>query len=53
MKIRIIGMRTTKMRNNIMNKKFIEGISERRERFKETSKATFNRFKLNKRKIIF
>ena len=46
-------MFNAEMRNNIGNKRFIERISNRRERFKETSKATFDGFQINERKRIF
>ena len=49
----VIRMFNRIIRNNEGDKRSIEGISKRRERGKETSKATFNGFKVNEREAIF
>ena len=53
MKITIMRVSATKTGNDVRNKRFKKRVSNRRKREKETSKTTFNRFKLNKGKIIF
>lgn len=48
-----IRMFNAEIRNNMINKSLEKRIGKGRKRIKETPKATFNRFKLNERKIIF
>ena len=49
----IIRMFNFEVRNNRRDKRSIGRVRKRRERFKKSSKTTFNRFKINKRKIVF
>ena len=49
----IIRMFNFKVRNNRRDKRNIGRVRKRRERFKKSSKTTFNRFKINERKIVF
>ena len=49
----IIRMFNLEPRNNIRDKRSIGRVSKRRKRFKKSSKTTFNRFKINKREVIF
>ena len=48
-----IRMFNFKIRDNMRNKRIIKRIGERRKGEKEATKATFNRFKINKGKVIF
>ena len=50
---RLVKMSNIEKRYNMRDKRFIKGISNRRKRFKEASKTTFNGFKMNKGKRIF
>lgn len=49
----IIGMFNTEKRENVFYQRVVESISNRRKRKEEPSKATFNRFEINKREVIF
>ena len=49
----IIRMFNFEVRNNRRDKRSIGRVRKRRERFKKSSKTTFNRFKINKRKMVF
>ncbi len=48
----IIKMFDTKIRNNMRDKRREERIRNGGEGRKETSKTTFNRFKMNAKKVI-
>ena len=49
----LIRMLNFKARNNRRNERAVKRICQRRKRIKESSKATFNRLKVYKRKVIF
>ena len=48
----LIRMLNFKSRNNRRNERAVKRIGQRRKRIKESSKATFNRLKVYKRKVI-
>ena len=49
----VVRMFNGETRNNMSNERRVKRVCNRRERGKETSKATFDRFDINGREVIF